>query len=243
VSASHLTLDYLLPESLTDQVIGRLRTFTEQGLERKPSSRAHAAVGNSSILMQRADEGYARHEEAPLASLVAKGKTGDSAAMEALIERYQSRVAGFVFTCVNEGQAVEDLCQTIFFKMLVGLPRLATVEKFEPWLFRIARNACFDYLRRRRLHRIFLPWHEVDERFATTATNTSAAAGDLRPDRFRQALLRLPKKQRELVALLQDDQLSYAQLAEITHSSVSSVKSRLFRARRQFQRYLQDEAG
>ena len=243
MSAGHLTFHYALSESLTDQVIGRLRTFTEQRLERKPASHAHATLGNSSILMQRTDQGYASHEETPLASLVAKGKTGDSAAMEALIERYQSRVAGFVFSSVSEGQAVQDLCQTIFFKMLVGLPRLATVEKFEAWLFRIARNACFDHLRRRRLHRIFLPWHEVDERFAITAVNSSAAAGDLCPDTFRQALMRLPKKQRELVALLQDDQLSYEQLAEITHSSVSSVKSRLFRARRQIQRYMQEEAG
>src|SRR5229473_7984718 len=103
---------------------------------------------------------------APIARLVASSKDGDSAAMELLIERYQSRIAGFVFACVGDGQAVEDLCQTIFYKMLVGLPRLENDEKFEPWLFRIARNACFDYLRRRRLRRIFLPWKSADDQFA-----------------------------------------------------------------------------
>lgn len=52
--------------------------------------------------------------------------------------------------------------------------------------------------------------------------------------------MRLPKAQRELVALLQD-QLSYEQLAAITASSVSSVKSRLFRARRQLRRSLRGD--
>src|SRR5262245_64996051 len=99
--------------------------------------------------------------------LVAKSKRGDAAAMEVLIARYQPRVAGFVFACVGDGQAVEDLCQTIFYKMLLGLPRLGDDEKFESWLFRIARNACFDYLRRRRLQRIFVSWRSGDNEWGS----------------------------------------------------------------------------
>jgi RNA polymerase sigma-70 factor (ECF subfamily) len=191
--------------------------------------------------MKRADREREGDEESLIGCLVAKGKSGDAAAMEALIERYQPRVASFVFACVSDGQAVEDLCQTIFYKMFLGLPRLEAVEKFEPWLFRIARNACFDYLRKRRLRRIFLPWKDVDARFTTTPDLMPDSARDRRVATFRQALMRLPKKQRELVALLQDDRLSYERLAEITNSSVSSVKSRLFRARRQLRKYLQDD--
>jgi RNA polymerase sigma-70 factor (ECF subfamily) len=175
----------------------------------------------------------AETEDPLIAQLVASSKDGDSAAMELLIERYQSRIAGFVFACVGDGQAVEDLCQTIFYKMLVGLRRLEEDGKFEPWLFRIARNTCFDYFRRRRLRRIFVPWQSAaDQAAAEPAANST----DDRIDSFRRALMRLPKAQRELVALLQDQQLSYEQLAAITASSVSSVKSRLFRARRQLRR-------
>jgi DNA-directed RNA polymerase specialized sigma24 family protein len=108
-------------------------------------------------LMKHSARESAETEDPLIAQLVASSKDGDSAAMELLIERYQSRVAGFVFACVGDGQAVEDLCQTIFYKMLVGLRRLEEDGKFEPWLFRIARNTCFDYFRRRRLRRIFAP--------------------------------------------------------------------------------------
>jgi RNA polymerase sigma-70 factor, ECF subfamily len=160
--------------------------------------------------------------------------------MELLIERYQSRVAGFVFACVGDGQAVDDLCQTIFYKMLVGLRRLEEDRKFEPWLLRIARNTCFDYLRRRQLRRILVPWQSAADQAASPAEPPANFTDD-RIDTFRRALMRLPKKQRELVALLQDQRSSYEQLAAITNSSVSSVKSRLFRARRQLRRSMRDD--
>jgi RNA polymerase sigma-70 factor (ECF subfamily) len=183
----------------------------------------------------------AGQEESLTVGLVAKSKSGDAEAMEFLIEHYQPRVAGFVFARVGDGQAVEDLCQTIFYKMLLGLPRLENDEKFEPWLFRIARNACFDYLRRRRLRRIFLPWKSGDDQFASAAEPMPESDDDRRIVAFRRALMMLPNKQRELVALLQDDRLSYEQLAAITNSSVRSVKSRLFRARRQLRKSMHDD--
>jgi RNA polymerase sigma-70 factor, ECF subfamily len=180
-------------------------------------------------------------EESLPVGLVAKSRNGDVAAMELLIEHYQPRIAGFVFARVGDGQAVEDLCQTIFYKMLLGLPRLEDDEKFEPWLFRIARNACFDYLRSRRLRRIFLPWKSGDDQFASAAEPMPESNNDRRIVAFRRALMMLPDKQRELVALLQDDRLSYEQLAAITNTSVRSVKSRLFRARRQLRKWMHDD--
>jgi RNA polymerase sigma-70 factor, ECF subfamily len=204
------------------------------------SLRPVAAQLSRAVLMKHFFRESAEREDPSIARLVASSKDGDSAAMELLIGRYQSRVAGFVFACVGDGQAVDDLCQTIFYKMLVGLRRLEDDGKFEPWLFRIARNACFDYLRRRQLRRIFVPWQSAADQAASAAEPSATSTHD-RVDNFRRALMRLPKKQRELVALLQDQRLSYEQLAAITSSSVSSVKARLFRARRQLRRSMRDD--
>jgi RNA polymerase sigma-70 factor (ECF subfamily) len=175
--------------------------------------------------MKRAARESGKDDDSLTVHLVARSKTGDAEAMEFLIERYQPRVAGFVFACIGDGQVVDDVCQTVFLKMLRGLRRLNEDEKFESWLFRIARNACLDHLRRKRLRRIFVPWQKEADQFPSPVT----PAEDRRIDNFRRALTMLPKKQRELVALLQDDQLSYEQLAAITNSSVSSVRARLFR--------------
>lgn len=221
------------------RTIQRLRTIESDGSERWLPRLRLGSVGVS-ILMKRPIAESVEDEDASSSHLVARSKSGDADAMEFLIKRYQSRVAGYVFVSVGDGQAVEDLCQTIFYKMLLGLRRLNDDEKFEPWLFRIARNACFDYLRRRRLRRIFVPWRIEDNEMCVTespADPTNAC----HIDAFRRALAMLPQKQRELVALLQDDQLTYEQLASITNSSVSSVKSRLFRARRRLRKSMGDE--
>jgi RNA polymerase sigma-70 factor (ECF subfamily) len=218
-----------------------LHALTLETPKRLRAFRAPLAVTHHRSLVRRTRDECAVAEESMIASWVTAGKSGDASAMESLIQRYQPRVAGFVFACVSDGQAVEDLCQSIFYKMLLGLPRLKTAENFEPWLFRIARNACFDYLRRRRLRRILVPWKDADDQFAGVPDVALDSGNDRRIDAFRHALSKLPGKQRELVALLQDDRMSYERLAEITNCSVSSVKSRLFRARRQLRKYMGDD--
>jgi RNA polymerase sigma-70 factor, ECF subfamily len=233
--------DCVGPDASIERAIRRLNALASETAKRLQAFHPGPRWADRRLLMTRPRRESGGPEESLTISLVAKSKKGDAAAMEFLIERYQPRVAGFVFACVGDGQAVDDLCQTIFYKMLLGLPRLEDDEKFESWLFRIARNACFDYLRRRRLQRIFVPWQSEDNEFASAPESTADAANDRRIDIFRRALMMLPKKQRELVALLQDDRLSCEQLAAITNSSVSSVKSRLFRARRQLRKSMRDD--
>ena len=52
----------------------------------------------------------------------------------------------------------EDVAQTTFVKMMLGIERLQSSEIFESWLFKIARNSSLDLLRRRKWRRIFIPW-------------------------------------------------------------------------------------
>jgi len=215
----------------------RLDALASDTLEQLRSRGPASASVRSPALMKRSSRESGKRQDVLTGELVAQCKNGDTAAMECLIERYKPRVAGFALACVGDAQVLEDLCQTIFYKMIVGLGRLDEDEKFEAWLFRIARNACFDHLRKQRLRRIFVPWHSEYEQL----TGPPESTGDHRLDAFRRALKTLPRKQRELVALLQDDQLTYEELAATTNSSVSSVKSRLFRARRQLRKSMRDD--
>jgi RNA polymerase sigma-70 factor (ECF subfamily) len=107
---------------------------------------------------------HERRRSPPPKGMITAARAGDERAMEELIREYQGRVAKFVIAQCGEDH-YEDVCQTIFVKMVLGLPRLKSAEMFEPWLFKIARNACMDHLRRRMLWlRIFdsyQPWHET----------------------------------------------------------------------------------
>jgi RNA polymerase sigma-70 factor, ECF subfamily len=235
MTATSVTFDgCAIPSPLLERAARELRRIFEKTGAHSAASELFSGPG--SILKQPVRE-LVGNDHISTADLVISGKSGDDDAKASLIERYQGRMAGFVLGCVGERHAVDDLCQTIFCKMLVALPRLKENDKFESWLFRIARNACFDYLRRQRLRRILIPWHADAEQVPAP----EPASDENRIETFRRALMNLPRNQRELIALLQDDQMTYEQLAAITNSSVSSVKSRLFRARRTLRKVMRED--
>ncbi|MDE1169604.1 MAG: RNA polymerase sigma factor [Verrucomicrobium sp.] len=160
---------------------------------------------------------------------LAAARNGDLTAQEAIILCYQQRIAGFIFSLTGETAVIEDLAQQVFLKMLRGLHQLKDSERFEAWLFRLARNVCLTHLRRERWRRRFVPFLSHHD---TPAEEPPPAEESSRADWLRSAILSLPPEQRELLALSQAGDLSYEDLARLTGSSVSSVKSRLFRARK-----------
>ncbi|MBV8452041.1 MAG: RNA polymerase sigma factor [Deltaproteobacteria bacterium] len=171
-----------------------------------------------------------------IAELIARAQADDQQAMEQIIAAYQGRVAAMVISLIGDDQDWEDVCQQIFVKMILGLRRLKQVEAFEPWLFRIARNAAFDHLRRRRTRRILVPWQKSHDSIAGeqhTAVNLKSAALD-------NAVIRLPPDERELIALIRERHCSYSRLTRLTGQSLSAVKSRLFRARRRLRQLMTD---
>jgi RNA polymerase sigma-70 factor (ECF subfamily) len=159
--------------------------------------------------------------------LIERAGSGDRRAAELLIGLYQQRVARFVIVETSDAAHYEDLCQTIFVKMVLALPRLRAADRFEPWLFQIARNACRDHLRARQgWRRLFVPWapaHDVadePEPFAEADAET-----------LEKRIAELPDAQQAILRLSLDGTKSYEDMARLSGSSVSAVKSRLFRAR------------
>jgi RNA polymerase sigma-70 factor (ECF subfamily) len=162
------------------------------------------------------------------AELVRRGGSGDRQALTALIERYQGRVAKFVISQTGDHSHYEDLCQTIFVKMVMALPRLRETDRFEPWLFQIARNACRDHLRiRQGWRRLFVPYETANESVAAPEPPQS----DGTDDKFDNGIEQLPAAQQHLLRLRLEQKSSYEELARLSNSSVSAVKSRLHRAR------------
>jgi RNA polymerase sigma-70 factor (ECF subfamily) len=158
--------------------------------------------------------------------LVARASDGERRAAEQLIALYQQRMARFVIGQTGDEAHYEDLCQTIFVKMVLALPKLRDRARFEPWLFQIARNVCRDHLRARQgWRRLFVSYDAEHE-----AVPAQEPSRNMSED-IQRNIDRLPEAQRSLVRLSMDDRNSYQDMAQVTRSSVSAVKSRLHRAR------------
>lgn len=159
-------------------------------------------------------------------ALVARAGSGDRRAAERLIVAYQQRIARFVIAQTKDDAHYEDLCQTIFVKMVLGLPRLRSAERFEPWLFQIARNVCRDHLRARS------GWRRLFAAYDGSHESVPAEEMQVNPVEAVEAQIeRLPPTQRDLLRLSLESTRSYEEMANLSQSSVSAVKSRLHRAR------------
>lgn len=165
--------------------------------------------------------------------LVAEARHGDQQALEQLIRHYQNPVARFVISLTGSAD-YEDLCQIIFVKMVLSLPRLRSLNRFEPWLYQIARNTCRDHLRERKIfRRRFVPYcaDEHDELVSTLNSEAIETENTSDKPRLEAAIGQLPAAQQTLMRLWMAGGNSYEELARRTHSSISVVKSALFRAR------------
>jgi RNA polymerase sigma-70 factor (ECF subfamily) len=130
--------------------------------------------------------------------LIVRARVGDEQAMEQLICSYQGPVGAMVISIIGSDDDWEDVCQQIFLKMILGLARLKKAEFFEPWLFRITRNAAFDHLRRRHTRRFLVPWQES---YDSIAGGTPETEPKVRSAALAAAISQLAPHDRELMAL------------------------------------------
>src|SRR5262249_13378924 len=126
----------------------------------------------------------------------------------------------------------EELAQDAFVAVLEGAARYEPRALFRTYLYGIAFNLLA--AERRKLRRVPEPIDEVH-----------AAAPPVDPDAgllVRRAMERLAESDREIVMLREFEQLSYAEIADLLHLPLNTVRSRLFRARLELRRVLIGEA-
>jgi RNA polymerase sigma-70 factor (ECF subfamily) len=74
---------------------------------------------------------------------------GDKRALEILIKRYLKAIYNFAYKYVGKEEA-EDVTQEVFLKMWRNLKKFKKEKNFQSWLWTIARNTCFDFLRKKK---------------------------------------------------------------------------------------------
>lgn len=77
-------------------------------------------------------------------------QAGDLGAFEQLVERFQSMVHGLAMSILRRPEDAEEAAQDAFLKLFRARSQFDHTRSLEPWLLRIAGNACRDKLRRRR---------------------------------------------------------------------------------------------
>lgn len=156
----------------------------------------------------------------------------DSRLNEELVQALP-RLRRFARALTGNMHDADDLVQACIEKALAKSGQLRDGAAVCSWMFGIIRNAWIDEARSRsRRNRLFAP-EELGESVADPA-----AGGQAEALAVQTALTRLPEEQREAVALVLIEGLSYAEAAQITGVPVGTVTSRLARGRQTLQALL-----
>ena len=172
--------------------------------------------------------------------LVGRAQQGDAGAYEVLVRRHQQRIFAVVGGILRRSEDIEDIAQQVFLKAYLALKRFDQRAAFGTWLYKIAVNECWDFLRKKKVRPLLYEadLSEDQSRQMTGALEGTAAGsgGDIRKRlELREQIERLfeaiDERDRLMLVLKEVEGFSVEEIGEILDLNVNTVKVRLFRAR------------
>ncbi len=182
----------------------------------------------------------------PTEDLIARFQRGQPRAFEAIYDRFKDYIYRVAFFVLRNQQEAEDAVQETFLDLLKALPNydIHGTARFETWLYRVTVNRS-----RMRLRRKTPPsaeWDDVEERLERLPVPDKMQPEELYVERDRlrslwRAVDSLPESHRIAVLLRYQQNLSYAEIADVLGINLGTVRSRLFNAHAKLKQVMQQD--
>ncbi|UCD38974.1 MAG: sigma-70 family RNA polymerase sigma factor [Fidelibacterota bacterium] len=146
-----------------------------------------------------------------------------------LIEVHGKTVYNIALFTLNDEVFAEDATQDAFIKIYRHLGKFKGDAKLSTWMYRIVKNVCFDYLKKRR----HSPLDELSEHYLMSSDSSpeEELLAGWQHQELRDAVERLPVKQRLAITLYYFQDKSYEEVAAIMGQPLNTIKSHLHRAK------------
>jgi len=159
------------------------------------------------------------------ADLVARFQDGDQGAFATLMKRHERRVYNLAYRMLGGAEDARDATQDVFLSCFRHLPSFRGDAAFSTWIHRIAVNACYDMVRRRKPV-VSLEGQELEPAATGDHAESAAATADVQ-----RALMRIPPEFRMVLILHELQDWPIDEIARVLEIPVGTVKSRLHRGR------------
>jgi RNA polymerase sigma-70 factor (ECF subfamily) len=177
------------------------------------------------------------------AELIAAVLKGDAASFEPFVQKYSPRVFATARRYARRESEVEDIAQEVWLKAFDKLKSFRGEAPFEHWLMRLTVRTCYDFLRGHQRNRelsfsdLSDPENDWLERFVA-APETASENVDAAKLLIERVMEKLSPPARLVITLLEIEDRSVKEIAEVTGWSVPLVKVRAFRARAEMRKIL-----
>ena len=178
------------------------------------------------------------------ARLLMAAQAGDIDAFETLQEIMEPPIRRFVRRLLNSDYAVDDVVQDVFISLYYNMSRINPPENFRPYLYRMARNRCYDDMRKSQR----TPTVSLDDEPVFLRVSFTESSHEPPPDEVthwlllnlevQEAMDQLPEHQRQALILYAEEGLSYREIAEVMEVSLGTIKSRIYQAKQMLRRLL-----
>lgn len=153
-------------------------------------------------------------------------KRGDLHQASLLFERYHKRLYNFLFRMTLDREAAGDLTQNVFLRVLKYRGSYQG-DRFESWIYRIARNVFSDYYQSAKNRNSFIEVEKVSDHLSEQEDQADLHE---REKILHGAMEKLPVEQRELLVLTRFQRLKYEEVAVMMNTTVSNIKVKVHRA-------------
>ncbi|NLE29903.1 MAG: sigma-70 family RNA polymerase sigma factor [Phycisphaerae bacterium] len=182
-----------------------------------------------------------------IAEIVASARSGSEQAYRQLVEAYGANLMRYFYRNTGHQAEAEDLLQEVFLRLVRSLKNYKENERFEVWLYRLARNLLIDYWRKRKI--LYID-DRLDEEGDSWLANVPAETTD-KPhdmlelaeagDELQRALAGLPVEQRQTLLMRYFSEMSFEEVAQAQNVPIGTVLARAHRGLGKLRQWLKKE--
>ena len=182
--------------------------------------------------------------------LVQRARQGDEDCFAALVEQNQGRIYNLALRMTGNPDDALELSQEAFLNAWRGLSSFQGNSSFSTWVYRLASNACIDFLRKRKRRQQGESPHSLDDEEAPLpepADPRGSPEEELERRELRRAVERglqaLPDHHRQVLVMRELSGMSYQEIGAVLDLDLGTVKSRIARARLALKKFLVQEGN
>lgn len=169
------------------------------------------------------------HDEGVDANLISRAQQKDENACRQILDLYKGMIFSYAYRLVGNDHDAEELTFETFIRAFKALDSFSSERSFKAWLFTIAHNLIIDHLRKTRRDR---QYETLDENLPDPDDFIKRYETKRKLEKIEIALNYLPVLDREIIILFHREGLSYQDIAVTLNLPVTTVKTRLHRARK-----------
>lgn len=173
------------------------------------------------------------------AEIIQAALAGNPKAFDQLLGLYERKIFGYLYRLTNHPQDAEDLTQETFLKVYRALKTFDTKRKFSTWLYTVATNTAYDWLRKKQRRPELFIIDDEESSFETIDPDSPYTTLAPKID-LGKALATIDKPiYRTVLLLFYRDGLSYQEIAEVLNCPLNTVKTYLRRAKQALRQALE----